>query len=65
MFFYPKLHLLFYNIKGLNEEEEVRKLRQCILGIFPKVDAMFLQEHKLRGQKAQQLGGPFWKKTKC
>lgn len=35
------------------------------LGYFPKVDVMFLQEHKLRGQKAQQLGGPFWKKTKC
>jgi hypothetical protein len=52
MCFYPKLHLLSYNIKGLNEEEEVRKLSQYILGIFPRVDVMFLQEHKLKGQKA-------------
>jgi hypothetical protein len=64
MFFCPKLHLLSYSIKGFNEEEELRKLRQYILGIFPKVDVMFLQVHKLRGQKTQ-LGGAFWKETEC
>jgi hypothetical protein len=65
MCFYPKLHLLSYNIKGFNEEEEVRKLKQYILGIFLGADVMFLQEHKLRGQKGQQLSGAFWKETKC
>jgi hypothetical protein len=35
------------------------------LGYFPRMDVMFLQEHKIRGQKTQKLGGAFWKEAKC
>lgn len=56
-----KLRLLSQNVRGLNDPQAVANLRQYIHS--HPVDFLFIQEHKLRGQGAANLGRLLWKKA--
>jgi hypothetical protein len=56
-----KLHILTYNMWGLNMEEKVHKFKIYLQTSIPHVHVMFTHEHKLRGIKTMNLGKCFWK----
>lgn len=46
-----KLHPLSINVRGLNQDQKVGIIRDYLSNLMPKVDVMYLQEHKLRVTK--------------
>ena len=45
-----------FNVRGLNEPRKIDKLRQYFQAIKGGIDVILLQEHKLQGEKATNLG---------
>jgi exonuclease III len=50
-----QLKLLSFNVRGLNDPQSILKLKHY-LDSSPPANIIFLQEHKLRLQAAQELG---------
>ena len=55
--------LLSFNVTGLNDPSVVRLLKHYIDSI-PRLDVLFLQEHKLRGHENSNLGRYLWNSAK-
>lgn len=55
------IHLLSQNIRGLNDPQAIDNIRLYIQS--NPVDFLFLQEHKLRGQAAENMGRLIWKRA--
>ena len=51
-----KLQLMSLNVGGLNDLHKVDQLKSYINSIQPQIDIIMLPEHKLRSQKALELG---------
>ena len=60
-----KLQILSYNVWGLNIPTKVRKLQRYIRLTKPTYDVILLQEHKLYGEKARELGRNLWPDASC
>jgi exonuclease III len=60
-----KLHLLSYNVQGLNNSSKTWKLRNYIKIVQPPCDVVLLQEHKLSGSIAMDLGKNIWPDAAC
>lgn len=56
-----KLQMLYLNVHGLNDLATVDNLKNYIQ--HNSIDLFFLQEHKLRGQGATNLGNKLWKRA--
>lgn len=56
-----KFKLLFQNVRGLNDPVALDNLKNYVSR--NPVDFLFLQEHKLRGTRASQLGRSLWKQA--
>jgi len=56
-----KLTILYQNVRGLNDPSAIDTLRNYIHR--DPVDILFLQEHKLRGQNALNIGRMLWKRA--
>ncbi|KAG0594798.1 hypothetical protein M758_UG110700 [Ceratodon purpureus] len=50
------LNLMTLNARGLNDPGKIDKLRLYMGSTKPTIDVLLVQEHKLRGQKAAELG---------
>jgi len=57
---YEYIHLFSYNVHGLNNTQAVHKLSEYVHNISPKIDGMLLQEHKLKVDRANNLGQILW-----
>ena len=51
-----KWNLITHNIRDLNDPENIRKEREFINSVTPKVDIVLIQEHKLRGRLMENIG---------
>ena len=51
-----RVNMLTFNVRGLNNPQKVDRLKTYLYFIIPRPDLIFLQEHRLREQKAEQLG---------
>jgi hypothetical protein len=60
---YEYIHLLSYNVCGLNNTQVICKLSKHVHSISPKNDDMLLQEHKLRGDKTNNRGQILWREV--
>jgi exonuclease III len=60
-----KLQILSYNVQGLNNPTKVRKLQINIRLTKSAYDMILLQEHKLCGEKAKELGRNLWLDAAC
>jgi hypothetical protein len=58
-----KLHVMTYNVHGLNMEEDTCKLSYYFKGIHPRLDIIVLQKHELRGNKVKKVGELLWKEV--
>jgi len=56
-----KLKILFQNVRGLNDPSAIDNLRNYIQR--DPVDILFIQEHKLRGSSALNIGKMLWKRA--
>lgn len=56
-----KIKLITQNIRGLNDPLAIDNLRNYIQK--NPIDMLFLQEHKLRGTNAANLGRQIWKRA--
>lgn len=54
-----------YNVRGLNDARKTDKLRHYLQNFPGGLDIILLQEHKLRGEKAAQLGRKLFPKHRC
>ena len=61
--FAMNLNILSFNVCGLNDLNSVRLLKKYLDDIS-RLDIILLQEHKLRGQDASNLGRYLWNMTK-
>jgi hypothetical protein len=52
------------NVRGLNDDMVVQSLWMYRKDFTPNLDILFLQKHKLRGEKAKNLGVKVWKEVK-
>ena len=50
------LTILSLNVRGLNDPDKIRRLKNYLDSQIPTFDVCLLQEHKLTGQKAADLG---------
>ena len=48
--------MLTFNVRGLNNPLKVDRLKTYLQFINPRLDLIFLQEHRLREQNAGKLG---------
>lgn len=55
-----KLSILTQNVQGLNNPETLHRVRGYFFPLLPQTDILMLQEHKLRGDKATDLGKSIW-----
>ena len=44
------------NVKGLNVQGKIKKFQSYLCSINQKIDFLMIQEHKLVGDKAAELG---------
>jgi exonuclease III len=51
-----KIHLLSYNIQGLNMDEFFCKMNQFFRGMILQMDIVCIHEHKLHKEKANNIG---------
>lgn len=56
--------LLSHNVRGLNEGSSVPTLRNYVQSIG-QLYVLYIQEHKLRGKIAAQLGRKLWPQAHC
>jgi hypothetical protein len=61
--YYEYIHLFSYNVCGLNNTQAIHKLSEYVHNISPKTDGMLLQKHKLRGDRANNLGQIPWRQA--
>ena len=54
-----------FNVRGLNDLRKLDRLRNYFQNINGGVDIILIQEHKLRGEKAANLGAKLFPKRKC
>jgi exonuclease III len=57
------LHLISFNVQGLNDANAPLRLRNFFQDHIHKLDILCLQKHKLHGQKLQDLGRQLWEDT--
>lgn len=62
-----KLHLMSYNVRGLNEVGRIDRLKYFISQVSPRLDCLMIQEHRLRHDAARNVGRTLWRgaKTWC
>ena len=53
-----------YNVRGLNDARKIQRLRHYFQTSSGWADIILLQEHKLRGEKADRLGRDLFPKWK-
>lgn len=59
-----KAHILSFNVKRLNMEKKAWRLGHYLKGIHPLLDQfIFIQEHKLKGDKAKEVGKVGWRRA--
>jgi exonuclease III len=63
--FYMNLNILSYNIRGLNNPAKVRKMKNYLRTLQPPCDILLLQEYKLCGINAHELGRSLWPDSAC
>ena len=51
-----KLNIISHNVREFNDPESILKERYFLNTLNPKADVVFIQEHKLRGKKLENLG---------
>jgi exonuclease III len=51
-----RLHIVSFNVRRLNNQSKVYKMRNYIKQMQPSCDILMLQEHKLCGSAAHELG---------
>jgi hypothetical protein len=51
-----QLTLRSMNVKGLNDHSKIKRLQSYFQFADPKIDCLLIQEHKLIGDKAAELG---------
>lgn len=54
--YFMKLHILTHNVRGFNDPSSITKPNLFLQSITPRVDILFIKEHKLRGTKLENLG---------
>lgn len=59
------IKIVTFNVRGLNEPRKIDRLRQYFQNIQGGIDVILLQEHKLRGEKAANLGKHIFPNGKC
>lgn len=55
-----RLTMISQNVQGLNNSDALNRVRSYYQPLFPSLDILSLQEHKLRGDKIRSLRRSFW-----
>jgi hypothetical protein len=55
-----KMHLVFYNIWGLNEDGKAFKLHHYLRGMGSHVNIFCFQEHKIQIDDVMNIGKVIW-----
>ena len=59
-----KLNLISHNVQGLNSDVAVDQMRLFYSSKFHSLDMLCVQEHKLRGRAATEIGFKLWRQSK-
>jgi len=54
-----KIHLLSYNVQGLNKDGKICKMNQFFRGMTLQMDIVCIHEHKLHKEKVNNIGKSF------